>query len=125
MAITKQCRLYAAEESYHILDGSTVLKMSEPFANSEKRTDEYCLPATANNQYTFKLYDSIGGSGDSWYNGAWVSVAGIYGNVVFKNFMIERVEELFTISLYYPVMKNVEWKMLATTSSVAADWNTV
>ena len=125
VAITKQCRLYAAEESYHILDGSTVLKMSEPFANSEKRTDEYCLPATANNQYTFKLYDSIGGSGDSWYNGAWVSVAGIYGNVVFKNFMIEKAEETFALSLYYPVMKNAEWKMLATTSSVAADWNTV
>ena len=125
MAVTKQCKSYGAEESYKILDGTTELVVSQAFANNEKRTDEYCLNATINSQYTFMMKDTYGSSGDSWSNGAWVSVAGIYGNVVFKNFMIERVEELFTISLYYPVMKNVEWKMLATTSSVAADWNTV
>ena len=125
VAVTKQCKAYGTEESYKILDGTTELVVSQPFANNEKRTDEYCLNATISSQYTFMMKDTYASSGDSWSSGAWVSVAGIYGNVVFKNYMIEKTEELFTISLYYPVMKNVEWKMLATTSSVAADWNTV
>ena len=109
MAVTKQCQSFATEESYKILDGTTVLETSRSFANNEKRMDEYCLPATTNSQYTFMMKDTYGSSGDSWANGAWVSIAGIYGNVVFKNFMIEKLEELFAFSLHYPVMKNVEW----------------
>ena len=124
MAVTKQCQSFATEESYKILDGTTVLETSRSFANNEKRMDEYCLPATTNSQYTFMMKDTYGSSGDSWANGAWVSIAGIYGNVVFKNFMIEKVEELFAFSLHYPVMKNVEWKMTSSSSSIAADWNT-
>ena len=88
MAVTKQCKGSASEESYKILDGATVLQTSDPFANNEKRTDEFCLPASTNNQYTFMMKDTYRTSGDSWSNGAWASIAGLYGNVVFKNFMV-------------------------------------
>ena len=104
------------------MDGSTVLKTSAPFANNEQRTDEYCLTATTNNQYTFLLKDTYQSSGDSWASGSWVSVAGLYGNIVFKNYMTERVEEYFALSLYYPVTKGAQWKMLATDSSISNDW---
>ena len=123
MAVTKQCKGSASEESYKILDGATVLQTSDPFANNEKRTDEFCLPASTNNQYTFMMKDTYRTSGDSWSNGAWASIAGLYGNVVFKNFMVEKEEELFTVSLYYPVLKNAEWKMTSTSSTIASGWN--
>ena len=107
------------------MDGSTVLKTSAPFANNEQRTDEYCLTATTNNQYTFLLKDTYQSSGDSWASGSWVSVAGLYGNIVFKNYMTERVEEYFALSLYYPVTKGAQWKMYMSTSSVDPNWNTL
>ena len=122
VSVTKKCTSFASEESYKILNGATELKTSAPFANNEQRTDEYCLTATTNNQYTFKIIDSYG---DSWTNGAWVSVAGIYGNVVLKATLVEKREEEFALSLYYPVMKSVEWKMTATSGSIASDWYAV
>ena len=122
VSVTKKCMSWGTEESYKILNGATELKTSAPFANNEQRTDEYCLTATTNNQYTFKIIDSYG---DSWTNGAWVSVAGIYGNVVLKATLVEKREEEFALSLYYPVMKSVEWKMTATSGSIASDWYAV
>ena len=122
VSVTKKCTSFASEESYKILNGATELKTSAPFASNEQRTDEYCLTATTNNQYTFKIIDSYG---DSWTNGAWVSVAGIYGNVVLKATLVEKREEEFALSLYYPVMKSVEWKMTATSGSIASDWYAV
>ena len=102
VAVTKKCTTDAAEESYVILNGSEVLVTSQRFANNEPRTDEYCLPATPNSQYTFRMVDSYSSHGDSWASGAWASVAGIYGNVVFKGFMVEKKHENFALSLYYP-----------------------
>ena len=125
VAVTKKSTSYASEESYKILSGSQELVTSQTFANNEQRTDEFCLTASTNNQYTFRMKDTYQSSGDSWMSGAWASVAGVYGNIVFKGFMIERVEEDFTISLYYPIMKTQEWKTFASTSSIASDWNTV
>ena len=122
MAVTKQSKNHANEESYQILSGATVLKTSDTFVNHERRMDEYCLTPTTNNQYTFKIIDSYG---DSWTNGAWVSVSGLYGNVVLKATLVEEREELYALSLYYPVMKSVEWKMTATSSSIASDWYAV
>ncbi|KAM7458451.1 hypothetical protein BLSTO_00803, partial [Blastocystis sp. subtype 1] len=120
--VTKKCTSWASEESYKILSGSQVLVTSSSFANYEQRSDEYCLTASTNNQYTFNMHDSYGTAGDSWMNGAWASVAGIYGNVVFKGFMIEKMDENFALSLYYPIMKTQEWKTFASTSSIASDW---
>ena len=122
VAVTKKSTSYASEESYKILSGSQELVTSQTFANNEQRTDEFCLTASTNNQYTFRMKDTYQSSGDSWMSGAWASVAGAYGNIVFKGFMIERVEEDFTISLYYPIMKTQEWKTFASTSSIASDW---
>ena len=125
VAVTKKCTTDAAEESYVILNGSEELVTSQRFANNELRTNEYCLPATPNSQYTFRMVDSYASRGDSWASGAWASVAGIYGNVVFKGFMVEKKNENFALSLYYPVMKTQEWKTFASTSSIASNWNTV
>ena len=66
VSVTKKCMSWGTEESYKILNGATVLKTSAAFANNEQRTDEYCLTATTNNQYTFKIIDSYG---DSWMKG--------------------------------------------------------
>ena len=113
---------WASEESYTILNGATTLVTSAAFANNEERTDEYCLPATTNNQYSINFHDSYNTAGDSWSSGAWASVAGIYGNIFFKNYMTEKRDELFPLSLYYPIMKNQQWKMFSSTSSIASDW---
>ena len=126
VAVTKKCKSYGSEESYQILSGSTTLITSQPFASNEQRTDEYCLAAANNNnQYTFRMKDTYGSSGDSWTAGAWVSVAGIYGNIFFKNFMTERVTEDVALSLYYPIMKGETWRMLSSSSSIASDWTAV
>ena len=94
---------------------------SSSFGGGSDYTNEYCLPATPNSQYTFKLTKN---SDRLWFNGAWVYVYGIYGNIVFKNWMTVRRQQFFDLSLHYPVMKNEEWKMLVTTS-IPADWNTL
>ena len=122
VAVTKKCLSWATEESYTILNGATELVTSAAFANNEERTDEYCLPATTNNQYSINFHDSYSTAGDSWTSGAWASVAGQYGNVFFKNYMTEKRDELFPLSLYYPIMKNQQWKMFSSTSSIASDW---
>ncbi|KAM7453408.1 hypothetical protein BLSTO_05845 [Blastocystis sp. subtype 1] len=125
VSVTKKCTGWGNEESYKILSGSQVLVTSSPFAANEQRTDEYCLTASTNNQYTFNMHDSYQTIGDSWTNGAWASISGIYGNVIFKGFMVEKGDENFALSLYYPIMKTQEWKTFASTSSIASDWNTV
>ena len=121
-SVTKKCMSWGTEESYKILNGATVLKTSAAFANNEQRTDEYCLQATTNNQYKFQLIDSYG---DSWFAGAWVSVAGIYGNVVFKGYLTEKRQEEYDLSMYYPVTKGQQWKMYTSASSVDPNWNTL
>ena len=113
---------FANEESYKILNGTAELLTSPGFSDNNQATNEYCIDGTTNNQYTLRLSDSFG---DSWSSGAWVSVAGIYGNVVLKAVMTGGATEDFALSLYYPVMKNEEWKMTSTSSSVAPDWNSV
>ena len=115
--MTKKCKNWGYEESYKFLSGTEVLITSAPFANNEQRTDEYCLNATTNSQYTFNMHDSYRGSGDSWTNGAWVSVEGPYGNVVFKGFMIEKKDEIVAMSFYYPIMKTQEWTWPPTSTA--------
>ena len=121
IAVFTKTASYAHEQSYKILSGTTVLKESAPFGADEERTDEYCVPASTNNQYTFRMIDSYG---DSWTPGSWCRIFGVYGNAVFRNYMSLDREEDFVISLYYPVMKSVEWKTTST-ASIPADWNTV
>ena len=122
VAVTKNSAEFASEESYKILSGSLELVTSQPFADNMLRTDEFCLTASTNNQYTFRMKDATEPHGDSWTSGAWASVAGVYGNIVFKGFMIENQEENFALSLHYPIMKTQEWKTFASNSSIASDW---
>ena len=127
VAVTKKSARWASEESYTIWSGETLLVTSSTFADDEERTDEYCLAASTNNQYTFKMKDYVPSSrkGDSWTSGSYASIMGIYGNVVFKNYMVEKDDEIFTISLYYPIMKTQEWKTFASSSSIASDWTSL
>ena len=120
VAVTKKCTTMAEEESYQILRENTVVITSSPFAENEQRTDEYCLPSSAHTQYVLKLKDS---ARNSWMAGAWISVAGLYGNVVFKNYMTEDVEESFPLSLYYAISKQQQWKMFVTFGEIDATWN--
>ena len=122
VSVTKYCESNGKEDSYQILDGTTILAMNTSVTFSEPYTNEYCLTGTTNNQYTFKIIDS---AGNSWSKGSWVSVAGIYGNIVLKTLMLDNNEEEYALSLYYPVMKSVEWKMLSATTDIASDWYTV
>ena len=120
--MTKKCTTAANEESYQILSGTTVLKTSSAFVDKEQRTDEYCLVATTNHQYLFKIVDSYG---DSWSAGAWVSVAGLYGNMVLKTMMVDNHEEEYLLSLYYPIVKSAEWKMYVSASTIDPNWNSL
>ena len=110
---------YANEESYQVYSGSTLLVTSPTFVNNEERTVESCLTATTNNQYTLLLKDSYG---DSWTTGSWLKAEGKYGNVVFRAMMVAGSEESYTLSLYYPIDKNAEWKMMS--GSVTGEWTT-
>ena len=118
-AVTRKCTEDASEESYKILSGTTVLKVSPAFSDNEERTDEYCLDATANNQYVMKLIDSVG---DSWSAGSWMSVAGEYGNIFFKNFLTDYNEETIALSMYYAIKKQQQWKRFATTGMITFAW---
>ena len=77
---------YAYEESFEVYSGSTLLYTSPTFANNEERTIEKCLTSTTNDQYTVKMID---GYGDSWYDGAYLAIYGVSGNVVFKSFLTD------------------------------------
>ena len=120
VAVTKNVVSSGRYESYQILDGATVLLEKSRFSGKGVDLNEACLNATTNNQYSLKLAIT---RNDPWNNGAWVSVAGIYGNIVLKTTQIAEGEE-YTLSLYYPVMKNEEWKMLVAASTIDSNWNT-
>ena len=56
--IAKKCGSRADEESYVIKSGNEVVVTSLPFADSEYRENEYCLPQSTDSQYTFLVKDS-------------------------------------------------------------------
>ena len=63
--------------------------------------------------------------GDSWDSGAFVSVTGLYGNVVFKYYLTKTISETFPLSMHYAVKKTEQWKIYASSSSIASDWTAV
>ena len=114
----KKCgTLDASQESFEVYSGSTLLYTGSGFANNEERTIEQCLTSSTNNQYTLKMIDSYG---NSWYNGAFLTIYGQYDNVVFKNFMTAGDEEVHPFSLYYGISESAQWKM--TSGSVTGSW---
>ena len=114
MKFEKKSAYYANEESFKIYDGSTLLFTSPVFANHENRVIEKCLSSSTNKQYKIELLDSYG---DSWTTGSRLTVYGLYGNAVFKNMMTAARTETYTISLYYAIEKNVNWKLTSGTAS--------
>ena len=118
MKFVKKCGYsWATEESFEVYSGSTLLYTGDTFANNEERTIEQCLTSSTNNQYTVKMIDSYG---DSWYDGAYLAIYGVSGNVVFKNFMTASDEETYQFSLYYGISESAQWKI--TSGSVTGTW---
>ena len=116
--VTKMSKAYASEESFKIRSGTTVVAQRSSFVNQKEESFEYCLPQSANNQYELELRDS---ANDAWTAGAWLSISGLYGNLFFKNMMVAKTSEVYPLSLYYAVTKDVEWKM---SSTVTDAWTT-
>ena len=108
---------WASEESYEIWGNGAKVAQNPALADNELRVSEFCVAATSNNQYTLKMIDSYG---DSWTAGSWISIEGIYGNIVYKGFLTHSSFEVLPISLYYGIMKNAEWRL--TSSSVSGNW---
>ena len=113
----KQSYSFASEESFEVWSGSQKLYGSPVLVNNELRVIEYCLDASTNSQYTLKLKDSWG---DSWTNGAYLEVQGIHGNTFFKNLMSQQGGDEYSLSLYYGINKNDQWKM--NSSSISGTW---
>lgn len=80
---------------------------------------DYCLPSTVHSQYTLQLLDSYG---DGWTASTWIEIVGEYGNVFFKTMELDEYQETYTLSLYYAIKKNQEWKM---TVQPHGAWNEV
>ena len=61
--------------------------------------------------------------GDSWYNGAYLTVYGQYENVVFKSFLTADDEETYQLSLYYGISESAQWKMTTSPSGSWTEYN--
>lgn len=116
----KKSERFANEEEFVIMNGNTTVATSPAFENYSTRETTFCLPPSENYQYNLKMIDTYG---DGWYNGAWLSFEGPYNNTLFKNWMIEKSEESFVISLYMPIKKSMQWRM--TTTAPESSWTVV
>ena len=122
MAVISKGWSSASKYTYTILDGATELETSARFNDKVEHTEEYCLTETTNSQYTLR----ISGSTVLWSCESRVSVAGVYGNSVLKTTLASALDEVdYVFSMYYPVLKNAEWKMLSATTDIASDWYAV
>ena len=83
---------------YQIMDGTTVLEHSEARVEDYVLITEHCLPATLNNQYSFKII-TTSNDDNGWFRGNWITVAGIYGNIMLKTTLANGIEELYALSL--------------------------
>ena len=104
-------------ESFEIYDGNTLLYTSPVFESNALREWEHCLTATVNNQYTLQMKHAWG---STWISGSYLTIQGISGNRVFKNYMTKNNVESFSLSLYYAVNMNDQWKL--TWSTVSGTW---
>lgn len=118
LKITRATRSFASDESYTILDGSTVVLVSEALDDNSFVTTEHCIRASATHLYTLELKDIYD---NSWSAGSFIQIDGIYGNPFFKNMMIHHHLERYTLSLLYPILKGQTWK--TSREPVPADWN--
>ena len=111
---------YANEESFVIKSDNETVATSPLLVDNQLRESEFCLPVNDDGQYLLEMRDSYG---DGWTSGSWLAIEGPYGNIIFKNFMVEKVVETFMISLYMPILKYSSWKM--TLISPESSWTSV
>ena len=117
MKALRQCQDYCSKESFLVLDGDAVV-FDSPFCEDYKcRVLESCLPPSPFLQYSIKLVDT---AKSSWSSGSWLTIVGEYGNLLFKNYMAELQEELYSISFYRPIAKDDNWKL--TYNMITGSW---
>ena len=104
-------------ESFEIYDGASLLYTSPVFESNTLREWEHCLQATVNNQYTLQMKHAWE---STWISGSYLTIQGVSGNRVFKNYMTKNGVESFSLSLYYAVNMNDQWKI--TWSTVSGTW---
>ena len=108
--ITKKTTIYASSELFEIVSGSSVLFTSPSFDEDYQHYDmETCLNASSNHIYTL-VYKVSGTSPYRWWgSGAWISLADINGNTIFRG-LHWTVDQVDQFALYSPVHKNDTWK---------------
>ena len=117
MKTIRQCQDQCSKESFLVLDGDIIV-YSSPFCEDyECRILEGCLPPSQNLQYSVMLVDS---SKNSWSSGSWLTIVGEYGNTLFKNYLTELHEEVYSISFYRPISKDDVWKL--TYNMITGSW---
>ena len=119
---SKVNKSYADEESFILKDGNTVLYTSPLLVSNQLYETEVCVTTSTNDMYTIQYDDDYG---DGWTPGAYLTIYGEYGNVFFKSLIHGSWStESYSISLYYAIRKNVEWKMTTNASGNWADPST-
>ena len=118
MKFRKQNKSFADEESFVVKSGGSTLYTSPTLVDNEIFEVEKCF-ATTSYQFTLELKDEYG---DGWTSGAWIEAVGEYGNIFAKIMPLEEDVETHTLSLYYAIKKNQEWKM---STNVSGAWTEV
>lgn len=117
MKAIKQCQYRCSKESFLVLDGDEIVFKSPLCEDDELRILEGCLPPSRDLQYSLMLVDA---SGNSWSSGSWLEIVGEYGNSIFKSYLTELFEEVYSLSFYRPILKDDVWKL--TYNMITGSW---
>ena len=107
---------FSDEETFSIMDGSTLLYEQEYTYDYMEDEFEECLPASANHIYKLVMADSMS---DSWNDESTISIYGVNGNLVLKAMMVNIDIETYNFALYAPINKEATWKY---TNALASGW---
>ena len=110
---------YSTYESVSVNDETDTLMTFDGFEEDSFLQKEGYLRGTRDCLYTLVMKNR---DVNSWYDGEWIEVYGINGNIVFKGFMIKRGEESYQFTLYSPINKGDIWKY---SNNGSGDWKAV